>query len=434
MSEAIPPADLAARYPLVRRAFDLGVGRVSLFTLADPDSLLDALTQAEFDRNDARMPYWATIWPSAVALAERVLRGPRLDGRRVLDLGCGLGLVGLAALERGAHVTFIDWEDSAVRLALASARANGHGARADGESADWRVPPPHRPFDLVLGADVLYEARNGPAVARFLADHVAADGEAWIADPGRLHAKEFLGDAERAGLFFNGIESIASREIASGINVMQFTVSPRAPRRPILLTAFDPFGGKNINPSWEAIKDFEGTRISGRVVHVLRLPVVYGGVAGPLSDELTRVRPDIVVSFGLGKGLHVERQAINAYSDKKPLDNAGNPPPPERVSDSGPAAAPTTLPVDTILAALRANGLDAQPSDDAGGYLCNEAFVHLMAFSPDANIPIRRRGFVHLPDFGAANAAGGVYDLTALRRAVRIVVATAVADVDSARP
>ena len=83
---------------------------------------------------------------------------------------------------------------------------------------------------------------------------------------------------------------------------------------------------------------------------------------------------------------------------------------------------------------VRANGLDAQPSDDAGGYLCNEAFVHLMAFEPDARAPIRRRGFVHLPDFGAANAAGGVYDLAALRRVVRIVAATTIADVDSAGP
>jgi hypothetical protein len=55
-------------------------------------------------------------------------------------------------------------------------------------------------FDRVLGADVLYEARNGPAVAKFLAAHVAPTGEAWVADPGRLHAERFPEDLAAAGL------------------------------------------------------------------------------------------------------------------------------------------------------------------------------------------------------------------------------------------
>ena len=77
--DALPPPDLAVRHPLVRREIDLRAGRLSLFTLADPDSLLDALAQEAFTRSDDRVPYWATLWPSALALAERVLRRPRLD-------------------------------------------------------------------------------------------------------------------------------------------------------------------------------------------------------------------------------------------------------------------------------------------------------------------------------------------------------------------
>ena len=422
------PAPLS-RFPLVRRDVETGAGPVPMFVLRDPDALLDTLTQEEFDRTDGRMPYWGTIWPSALALAERVLRGPSLAGRRVLDLGCGLGLVGLAALERGAHVTFFDWEPEAVRLALASARANGHGDRADGEAADWRVPPPRPPFDLVLGADVLYEARNGPAVARFLADFVADGGEAWIADPGRLHAKAFLDDATRAGLVHRATDTVPGREGAARVDVRRFALAaPAARLRPVLLTAFEPFGGKAVNPSWEAIRAFDGTRVARREVHVLRLPVVYGAVAAPLLDALARRRPEVVVAFGLGKGLHVERRAANAYAPAKPLDNAGRPPPSEFVADAGPAAIPTSLPVEAILAALRAHGLSAEASDDAGGYLCNEAFFHLMRFAPDAAAPIHRRGFVHLPDLDAHNPAGGAYDLAALRRAVRVVVATTIAD------
>jgi len=175
-------------------------GAVEMFTLPDPNALLDDLTQEEFDRNDGKMPYWATPWPSALALADVVLGDPRgLAGRRVLDLGCGLGLVGMAALARGARVTFLDWEADAVALAVASAWAAGFGS-VEGVVADWRSPPPMAVFDRVLGADVLYEARNGPAVARFLAGHVGPEGEAWVADPGRLHAERFPDDLGAAGL------------------------------------------------------------------------------------------------------------------------------------------------------------------------------------------------------------------------------------------
>jgi predicted nicotinamide N-methyase len=175
-------------------------GSVDVFTLPDPDALLDALTQEEFDRNDGKMPYWATLWPSALALADVVLGDPRgLAGRRVLDLGCGLGLVGMAALARGAHVTFLDWEADAVALAVASAWTAGFGA-ITGVVADWRSPPSMDVFDRVLGADVLYEERNGPAVATFLAAHVAPTGEAWVVDPGRRHAERFPEDLRAAGM------------------------------------------------------------------------------------------------------------------------------------------------------------------------------------------------------------------------------------------
>jgi predicted nicotinamide N-methyase len=173
-------------------------GTLRLLAPSDPDSLLDALTDEEFRSKDERMPYWALVWPSSLVLAERVLAGGSLAGRRVLDLGSGVGLVGLAALARGAETTFLDWEPLALDLVRQSVAAAGK--RAETLAVDWRDPPPLRPFDLVLGADVLYEERNARPVAAFLARHLVPGGEAWIADPGRRHGAGFPAVVEAAGL------------------------------------------------------------------------------------------------------------------------------------------------------------------------------------------------------------------------------------------
>jgi SAM-dependent methyltransferase len=188
---------------------DAEAGEVAfgLWVPDDPDALLDEMTQEEFDRSDERMPYFGTIWPSAESLVAEVLAGPRLDGRRVLDLGCGLGACGFAAVRRGGHVTFFDWETRALELVAASAQAQGLPASTfDLVVGDWRDPPRFGPFDLILGADVLYERRNAPAVAAFLVRHLRPGAEGWITDQGRPQAQEFPALARAEGLELSSSE------------------------------------------------------------------------------------------------------------------------------------------------------------------------------------------------------------------------------------
>ena len=173
----------------------------------DLDDLVDELTPEEFLRSDERMPYFGTIWPAAESLVAKLLAGPRLDGRHALDLGCGLGTCGFAAARRGARVTFFDWEPRALEIVAASAREQGlPPATFDLVAGDWRQPPPLGPFDLVLGADLLYEPRNASAVAAFLARHLKPGAEAWIADPGRPHARSFTALAQAEGVELLGGE------------------------------------------------------------------------------------------------------------------------------------------------------------------------------------------------------------------------------------
>jgi predicted nicotinamide N-methyase len=157
----------------------------------DTEALLDerAFEHEEF------LPYWAELWPSGHALA-RALAGRALRGARTLELGCGLALPSLAAALAGGRVLATDWAPAAIELARENAERNG----IDLELAvcAWAEPEAlveRAPWDLVLGADLLYEQRNAELLAPLLP---RLGREVWLADPGRPPAARFLQTAAEA--------------------------------------------------------------------------------------------------------------------------------------------------------------------------------------------------------------------------------------------
>ncbi len=185
---------------------------LALLRPRDAEALLD---EDAFEHHEF-LPYWAELWPSALALARHV--APRaLRGARTLELGCGLGLPSLAAALAGGRVLASDWSPDAVAMTARNAERNGIAIET--LVCSWSAPEPlleRGPWDLVLASDVLYEARNGEALAPLLPRLLAPHGEVWLADPGRPAAERFLAgfDAERRSvpeLPRGGIYCIRSR-------------------------------------------------------------------------------------------------------------------------------------------------------------------------------------------------------------------------------
>ncbi len=144
-------------------------------------------------------PYWAVPWPSGHVLARAVARAERsLDGTRVLELGCGLALPSVAAARAGAQVLATDASPDAVVFAAHDLALND--AVGDTAVLDWRdvdALAARGPFALVLAADVLYTRAGVEALLALLPAVLAPGGEAWVADPGRSGAAEFLPVARR---------------------------------------------------------------------------------------------------------------------------------------------------------------------------------------------------------------------------------------------
>ena len=166
---------------------DVAGVRIDLLRPASPEALID---EAAFD-HDEFLPYWAELWPAALALAGAL---PDVDGLRVVELGCGLGVVSLVAAAHGADVTATDWSVDAVELLRRNAARNGLTVHA--EVRDWREPWPER-FDLALAADVLYERRNVVPVLERLRE-VAP--HALVALAGHPCEEEFLRLAADSGM------------------------------------------------------------------------------------------------------------------------------------------------------------------------------------------------------------------------------------------
>lgn len=168
----------------------------------DGDGLFDHPAVRAAYAADEYIPYWAELWPAARMLAKAVLAEPweRHPGpRHALEVACGLGLAGVAALSRGLRVTFSDVDALAVEYAAANARLNGF-ADFGTAAVDLRSPPPDLRANILLGSDLLYEPRLVEPVVAFLDAVLVPGGVALIADPDRISARPFKWRCRDAGL------------------------------------------------------------------------------------------------------------------------------------------------------------------------------------------------------------------------------------------
>jgi predicted nicotinamide N-methyase len=181
---------IEASYATVLQVIPFGRLTIELLRVAEVDSLLDRLPKVQF-RSDERLPYWADLWPSSLALARYLWQRVDLQGLEVLELGCGLGLAGVIACRKGATVTFTDYEADA----LAFARYNALRNDCDGavvRHLDWHAPTLGRTYAAVIASDVFYERANFLPLLHLLKTALAPQGDFILAEPNRPIARDFF--------------------------------------------------------------------------------------------------------------------------------------------------------------------------------------------------------------------------------------------------
>jgi predicted nicotinamide N-methyase len=170
-----------------------GVDDLLIRSLLDRQQFFDPRRQAEkLGISSAMWPIFGLLWPSGTFLAARLAARPVREGERILEAGCGLGL--LVGHRRGADVTASDKHPLSASFLHHNARLNDlapikyrHGPWSGG-SAGRHV---EGSFDLIIGSDLLYDRDASGTLGGFIGRHAAAAAEVWIVDPDRGNRRAF---------------------------------------------------------------------------------------------------------------------------------------------------------------------------------------------------------------------------------------------------
>lgn len=217
-------AALSRRWVTDTESVIVGDETWALFKPANADHLI---SEADYVL-DERLPYWADLWPSARILAATLLQ-EHGSGRRLLEMGCGLGLATVAAMRAGFDVTATDYYDEALHVTRSNAARN-LGREPVVRLVNWREwPDDIGRFDVVIAADVLYEAEYATLVSKCIARALAPNGVAIIADPGRLALPAFRDGLAAEGL---AITSTTTTPYEAGVVKQQVQIMRLAATAP----------------------------------------------------------------------------------------------------------------------------------------------------------------------------------------------------------
>jgi pyroglutamyl-peptidase len=204
-----------------------------------------------------------------------------------------------------------------------------------------------------------------------------------------------------------------------------------------VLTGFEPFGGFQVNPSWEAAKTFNNTEIASYRVKAFQIPLAYKKIKPAIATIVDTEKPTILIGTGQSYRalISLEKVAINHadLSDSSLLYNCGTRPKDRTLEPKGPAAYFTTLPIRETLHQLRQNNIPADISYTAGTFGCNQAFFHTMHKIHKDKLGTVA-GFVHVPSLPSqaaelqkrGKASSPSMNLDTMTKALEITIKTTI--------
>ncbi len=174
---------------------DLRIGDdvLKIVQLADFEAYVEKFVEQENLSLDV-LPLWAKIWEASFVLASFLARQPVSSERRILEIGAGLGVVGVYAAMKGHRVTISDLNEDALLFARANVLLNRCEDRAEVRRIDWNAPHLPYPYHFIVGSEVVYDRSSYPALVRFLTEALMPGGTIFLAKNKGLKAPGFFAE------------------------------------------------------------------------------------------------------------------------------------------------------------------------------------------------------------------------------------------------
>lgn len=205
--ESVMPVSNTTNVATLTHSLQVGAQHFRLCALQDQQQFYDPDGVAErAGVSSSTWPLFGRVWPSGLVLAD-LMQVHVVDGLRILEVGCGLGLASLVLHQRGANMTASDYHPIAADFLLANIQLNTL-APLTFALCDWqKLQPELGLFDLIIGSDLLYEPDHPSLLSSFIDRHSSAQVEVIIIDPDRRQQRQFTRQMEALGYVYSVVKS-----------------------------------------------------------------------------------------------------------------------------------------------------------------------------------------------------------------------------------
>jgi predicted nicotinamide N-methyase len=163
------------------------------FTLLTP-KFIEEHIDAESPLRD--FPLWAKVWEASWVLADFLAGLPADPGKRIIEIGCGLGLVGVVAASFGHKVVMTEHNPEALQFARANAELN-HCSDVEIIDLDWNCPSLYGRFDYIVGSEIVYHQKDFDPLKNLFERLLKPDGEVVLCEGVRRTSLDFFKEMQR---------------------------------------------------------------------------------------------------------------------------------------------------------------------------------------------------------------------------------------------
>lgn len=155
----------------------VGNTRLEVLQITDMERYVESIVEQAKDQ-PLTLPFWAKVWPSNLLLSHFIHTLPPKGS--MLEIGAGIGVVGLFAASHGFDVTITDMEENALLFARINVLHNGLERKASVRFVDFTATSLEERFDWIVGCEILYKEEVYRPLVKFLLRHLAHTPEAEI--------------------------------------------------------------------------------------------------------------------------------------------------------------------------------------------------------------------------------------------------------------